>query len=298
MQKITPCLWFDDNAEEAVKFYASLFKHSKIGATLRYDEASAQVSGRPAGSVMTVDFTLEGQGFMALNGGPVFKFTPAISLFVSCSTRQELDRLYKALSKGGSVLMPLDKYPFSERYAWISDKFGVSWQLILTDAKQNIAPCLLFVGKQHGKAEEAMKLYTSLFKDSRISMIARYETGEGDVVGTVKHAKFTLAGQDFTAMDSGFPHQFAFTEAISFIINCESQAEVDMFWEKLTSRGGQEVQCGWLKDKFGVSWQVVPTILSKLLADPNPAKAQRVMKAMLGMKKLDIRGLKKAAGKR
>lgn len=158
MQKIVPCLWFDHQAEEAANLYVSLFKNSQILNVSRYDEASAKASGQPAGSVLTVTFTLDGQEFMALNGGPAFKFT----------------------------------------------------------------------------------------------------------------------------------------EAVSFVVNCETQAEVDRFWNTLTADGGEESQCGWLKDKYGLSWQIVPTVLEQLLSDPDPAKAQRAMQAMLEMKKLDIAELKRA----
>jgi predicted 3-demethylubiquinone-9 3-methyltransferase (glyoxalase superfamily) len=158
VQKITPFLWFENEAEEAAKFYTSIFKKSKIGNVACYNKASEKAAGRPAGSVMTVDFQLEGQDFVALNGGPVFKFT----------------------------------------------------------------------------------------------------------------------------------------EAISFVVNCDTQAELDYYWTKL-SAGGKDVQCGWLKDKFGVSWQVVPTILSELLSSKDSAKSQRVMEALLKMVKLDINKLKHAA---
>jgi len=157
MQKIMPFLWFDDQAEEAANFYVSIFKKSKIGNVTRYGEADSEVSGRPKGSVMTVTFQLDGQEFIALNGGPVFKFT----------------------------------------------------------------------------------------------------------------------------------------EAISFLVNCETQEEVDELWEKL-SEGGNEIECGWLKDKYGVTWQIVPTVLNELLNDPDPEKSQRVMKALLKMKKIDIEALKQA----
>jgi predicted 3-demethylubiquinone-9 3-methyltransferase (glyoxalase superfamily) len=157
IQRITPFLWFDSDAEEAAKFYVSIFKNSRIGSTARYDDEGAKAAGRPKGSVMTVAFVLEGQEFTALNGGPLFKFT----------------------------------------------------------------------------------------------------------------------------------------EAISFVVNCETQDEVDHFWEKL-SAGGQQVQCGWLKDRFGVSWQVVPTVLIEMLHDKDPEKSRRVMSAMLKMKKIDIAGLRNA----
>jgi predicted 3-demethylubiquinone-9 3-methyltransferase (glyoxalase superfamily) len=158
MQKITPFLWFDNKAEEAAKFYCSIFKNSKIGKISRYGEEGEQVAGRPAGSVMTVEFKLEGQDFIALNGGPHFKFN----------------------------------------------------------------------------------------------------------------------------------------EAISFVVSCTTQAELDKFWKKL-SAGGKKVQCGWLKDKYGLSWQIVPTVLGELMSDKDGAKSQRVMRAMLKMVKLDIKKLKQAA---
>src|SRR5208282_3482366 len=157
MQKITTFLWFDDEAEEAANYYVSIFKNSKIGTITRYGEAGAEVSGRPKGTAMVVTFQLAGQEFMALNGGPLFKFT----------------------------------------------------------------------------------------------------------------------------------------EAISLLVNCETQEEVDEYWEKL-SAGGQESQCGWLKDKYGLSWQIVPTALGKLISDPDPEKSQRVMKAMLQMKKIDVQRLQQA----
>src|SRR6266496_1141524 len=145
------------------------------------------------------------------------------------------------------------------------------------------------------KAEEAVTFYTSIFKNSKIGKIARYGDAGAQVSGrpkgTVMTVAFQLDGQEFVALN-GRP-QFKFTEAISFVVNCQTQEEVDEHWEKL-SAGGQEVQCGWLKDKYGLSWQIVPTILGEMLSDPDPKKAERVMKAMLQMKKIDIKGLKQA----
>ncbi len=295
MQKIIPYLWLNEQAEEAVALYASIFKNSKIVNTARYDEEGAKVSGRPKGSVMTITYLLEGQEFIALNGGPIFAFSPAISFFVGCKTPQEVDFLWGKLSKGGKVLMELSKYPFAEKYGWVEDKFGVSWQLYLGSFTQKITPCLMFVREQQGKAEQAMNFYVSLFKDSRITMMERYGKGEGEVKaeGTVKHARFMLEGQEFIAMDGGVAHSFTFTPATSFLVNCLTQQEVDMFWEELT-KGGEEQPCGWLKDKYGLSWQIIPTILDELLQDKDPAKVKRVMKAMLKMKKIDIKALKQA----
>lgn len=156
---------------------------------------------------------------------------------------------------------------------------------------QRISPFLWF----DDKAEEAASFYTSIFKNSRIVNIARYgEAGaevSGRPKGTVMTVAFQLEGQEFVALNGG--PEFKFTEAISFVVNCQTQDEVDEYWEKL-SEGGQEVQCGWLKDKYGLSWQIVPTILGAMLNDADPKKAERVMKAMLQMKKIDIKGLKRA----
>lgn len=192
MQGIIPNLWFDSQAEEAVRFYTSLFKDSKIGSVARYGEAGAKASGKPRGSVMTVSFELEGQQFVALNGGPVFTFTPAVSFFVSCERPQEIDELWRRLADGGMALMELDKYPFAERYGWLQDRYGLSWQLMLASRAQKITPCLMFVGERHGKAEEAMNYYVSIFPNSSISTIARYGKGEQDPEGTIKHAEFSL----------------------------------------------------------------------------------------------------------
>lgn len=295
MQKITPFLWFDHQAEEAINFYITLFPDSKITDTQRYNEDSAKASGQPAGSVMSASFELAGQRFAALNGGDYYKFTPATSFFVSCDTEQESDTLWNKLSEGGKIMMPFQVYPFSKKFGWCADKFGVSWQINLAPNKQKISPCLMFVGKQHGKTEEAVNMYTAMFKNSKIDMIARYEAGELDpAIGTIKHAEFTLDGYTFMAMDSSFKHDFTITGGISFLVNCENQAEVDEFCAKLTEGGGEQQPCGWLTDKYGVVWQIVPTILSKLLGDPDPEKSGRVMQAMLQMKKLEIAELQKA----
>jgi predicted 3-demethylubiquinone-9 3-methyltransferase (glyoxalase superfamily) len=297
MQKITSNLWFDDDAEAAVDFYTGLFDRSSVGATSRYDEAAATASGQPEGNVLTVEFELEEQQFVALNGGAQFTFTPAISFFVNCSTRGEVDELWASLSEGGESLMPLDSYPFSDRYGWTEDAYGVSWQLLYSDdvPEQRIVPSFLFVGDRCGQAEEAIEFYTAVFPETDIGDIARYGPDQApDEEGTVMFADFVLAGQRFAAMDSAQTHDFDFTEAISFIVNSEDQNEVDYYWGELTADGGEEGQCGWLEDRFGVSWQIVPTVLTELLADEDAERAGRVMEAMLEMQKLDIETLEGA----
>lgn len=296
MQKITPFLWFDNNAEEAVNFYTSLFKNSKVGNLTRYDEASAAASGQPKGSVMTAAFNLEGQEFAAINGGPHFKFNPSVSFFVLLKKEEKIEKLWEKLIEGGKVLMDLQKYDFSEKYGWLEDEYGLSWQLSLTEEKinQKIIPSLLFVDNVYGKAEEAINFYTSVFKNGAAESIFRYGPNqEPDKESAVMYGDFTLDGSKFIAMDSAREHNFKFNEALSFVVNCETQEEVDYYWEKLSADPKAEM-CGWLKDKFGLSWQIVPTVLNKLISDKDAKKSQRVMQAMLQMKKIEIEGLEKA----
>ena len=153
---------------------------------------------------------------------------------------------------------------------------------------QKITPFLWF----DNNAEEAMKFYTSVFKNSKIGKITRYPEGAPVPAGTFMTGTFEIEGQELVVLNGG--PIFKFTEAISFVVNCETQEKVDEYWKKLTADGGQEVQCGWLKDKFGLSWQIVPKILIELLTDKDGKKAERVMNAMLKMKKIDIAGLKRA----
>lgn len=296
MQKITPFLWFSDNAEDAANFYISVFEDARINTVTRYDEAGAKASGMSAGTVMTASFQLYGLEFVALNGGPAFKVNPSISFMVNCKDATEVEVLWDRLFRGATVLMPLDKYPFSEKYGWLQDKYGVSWQVTLSQGEppQKIIPAMLFTQNVAGRAEEAINFYTSVFKNSNVDKIFRYGPAQQpEKEGTVMFADFTLNGQIFAAMDSAREHNFKFNEAISLTVNCETQEEVDYYWQKLTE-GGEESQCGWLKDKFGLWWQITPTILTKYIADKDPAKAQRVMQAMLKMKKIEIPFLQEA----
>jgi predicted 3-demethylubiquinone-9 3-methyltransferase (glyoxalase superfamily) len=288
VKKISPFLWFDSEAEEASKLYTSIFRDSSLGQISRYGDAGPG----PAGRVMMASFSLRGLEISALNGGPVFHFNPAVSFFVNCATEGEIDALWARLSVSGKVLMNLAKYPFSEKYGWVEDRYGLSWQLFLGGPKAGITPLLMFCGAAQGKAEEAMRSYVSVFKDSRIEQVERYAAGEGGSEGQIKHARFSLGGSEFMAMDSGVEQPFTFTPAISFFVNCEVQEEVDYFWEKL-SKGGSTGQCGWLEDRYGVSWQIVPTVLAELMGGGGE-RSERVTAAMLAMTKLDIAELKKA----
>lgn len=296
MQKIIPFLWFDNNAEEAVKFYTSVFKNSKTGFISRYDETSAKVANRPVGSVLTIDFTLDGMEFGALNGGPIFKFNPAISFMVHCKNKDEVDYFWEKFSKGAKILMPLDKYPFSEWYGWLEDKFGLSWQFIVADSQSKIVPSLMFTQKQAGKAKEAMDLYTSLINNSKIDLLVPYEKSEKEVLGAHKYAQFTLGKQNFIAMDSSMAHAFSFTHAISFLVNCDDQKEINYLSENLSNGGAQE-PCGWLLDKYGVSWQIVPKNLRQMLQNSDSKKAKAVSSVLFTMQKLDVKKLTDAFNK-
>jgi predicted 3-demethylubiquinone-9 3-methyltransferase (glyoxalase superfamily) len=290
MQKITPHLWFDKEAKEAAKFYTSVFNDSKINSiTTLYNT--------PTGTTDIVTIELMGQGFTLISAGPLFKFNSSISFLVACETKDAVDKLWEDLSERGTALMELGEYPFSERYGWVQDRYGLSWQVMFMGdhkIKQKITPTLMFVGKQSGRAEEAINFYATVFHDTKVGDILRYIKGEEpDKEGTIKHAAFTLEGQKFAAMDSARVHNFAFNEAISFIVHCENQEEIDYYWAKLSADPKAE-QCGWLKDKYGLSWQIVPTIMEEMLRDGDEKKIARVTEAFLKMKKFDIEELKKA----
>lgn len=228
---------------------------------------------------------------MILNGGPQYQPNPTVSFFFITENSAEIDHAFRLLSEGGKVMMPLNKYPWSEHYAWVQDRYGVSWQLFKGSRQAMggaVMPALMFTGPQAGKAEEAIGLYTSVFPDSGIIDISRYEAGEPDVTGTIKHGRFRINGQVFAAMDSSFMHGFQFSEGISLVITCDAQVEIDHYWNRLTE-GGEEGMCGWLKDRYGLSWQVVPSILPKLMADPETS--QRVIQVFLQMKKFDLEKL-------
>lgn len=306
MQKISPCLWFDRNCEDAVNFYLSVFPNSKITTLKRYP---ADIPVGPmtdmAGRILTVIFELSGYQFQALDGGPMFTMNPSVSFFVNFDPSRsraaaDLDAMWAKLSERGTALMPLQEYPFSKRYGWVQDRFGVSWQLMLGnpegESRPEIVPSQLFVGAVCGRAEEALRFYVSVFRDGNLGTVARYPSGaEPDKEGTAMFAEARLFNQWFVAMDSAHDHRFGFNEAVSYSVECKDQAEVDRYWSALTADGGAESMCGWLKDKFGFSWQIVPERMGALLSDPDKGRADRALKAMLGMKKLDIDALERAA---
>ncbi|HYV90155.1 MAG TPA: VOC family protein [Chitinophagales bacterium] len=291
MQKITPHLWFDKEAKEASQFYVAAF-----GGNSRVKHANT-LHNTPSGSVDIISFELWGYEFMAISAGPLFKFNPSVSFHVKCGTKDEVDVMWAKLSPGGTALIELGSYPFSERYGWLQDKYGLSWQIIYAakdESAQRITPALMFTGNACGRTEEAVNFYTSVFHDAKVASIFRYGKGEEpDKERTVKYAHFILEGQAFGAMDSAREHNFHFNEAISMIVNCNTQDEIDYYWNKLSDDPKSE-QCGWLKDKFGFSWQVTPVAMNEMLASNDEKKIARVTEAFLKMKKFDLAQLQRA----
>lgn len=301
MSKITPHLWFDTQAREAAEFYSAVFPESAVTnvATLR---------DTPSGDCDVVSFRVWGQEFQAISAGPGFTINPSISFIVNFDPSAHddavalIDRVWGRLDEGGTVLMPLGEYPFSKRFGWIQDRYRVSWQLILSDPggapRPAILPALTFVGDVAGKAEEAVDFYLSVFGDGERGQLVRYPDGMApEKQGTIMFSDFRLADTWCTAMDSAREHDFGFNEAVSLMINCADQAEIDRYWQQLSAVPEAE-QCGWLKDRYGVSWQVVPADLHEMMSGTQE-QIDRVTQAFLPMKKFDLAALRAAyAGER
>lgn len=297
MQKIVPHLWFDREAIEAAAFYVAAF-----GGDSKVTHASA-IHDTPSGDCDIVSFDLCGYSFMGISAGPHFKLNPSISFMLNFDPSKDsralehLDALWSKFANGGKPLMPLDAYPFSERYGWIQDKYGVNWQLILTkpegEPRPFIIPSMMFTGGNTGKADEAIDFYVSVFKDSKRGLTAHYPQGESpEPAAKIMFAEFMLEDQWFAAMDSGHMHAFGFSEAISLLVKCKNQEEIDYYSNALSALPEAE-QCGWLKDKYGVSWQVSPVAMDEMMKG-DEKKVARLMQAFMKMKRVDIEALQKA----
>ena len=276
--RIYPCLWFEGDGVEAAAFYTEAFADCAV------------LEQNP----MVIMLSFSGQKLMLLNAGPGFKKNSSISFFVLYESVEEVESTWKKLQQGGTVLMPLDEYPWSKKYGWIQDKYGVSWQIShgkMEEVGQRITPTLMFNGANNGRAAEAIDFYCSLFQNSGITGVLKYPKGE-DIEGNIKHAQFHLSSYVMMAMDSSMLDHFTFNEGVSLVVLCDTQEEIDHLWDSLTKEG-QESQCGWLKDKFNVSWQIVPSILENLMKDPTTSGA--VVNAFLKMRKFEIDKLVKAA---
>lgn len=269
--KIIPSLWFEAGADEAMRFYASVFAESEV-----IQETPVVVTAK-----------LGGVKFIAINGGPAeFKPNPSISFMVTCETREEIDSIWEQLGENGKVYMELDSYPWSSYYGWIGDKYGFTWQLYLgrlSDVHdQRMVPTLMFSHTQQGKCEDAVDFYQSVFADFKSDGVMRYE--EGDFKGQVVHTQFLLSDFVLSAMDSGVVQDFTFNEAVSFTLLCKDQQEIDHYWNAFT-KDGREVECGWCQDPYGVFWQVVPSHINELLG------TEKAFSAMMKMKKIVIEDL-------
>ncbi|MEZ4996011.1 MAG: VOC family protein [Bacteroidales bacterium] len=275
---IYPSIWCDNNAREAADFYISVFPETKVS-----DE-----------NPVVVMLEMSGQRLMLINGGDMFRPNPSISLMYLTASQGEVEEIYSKLVAGGKAMMPLGEYPFSKKYGWVEDRYGVSWQLYTGEEEhiiQKLVPTLMFLGRNNGKAEEAVGFYTSVLPDAQPRGMLRYTGAEGEVAGNIQHGEFMISDYLFMIMDSSMSGEFNFTEGVSLVVECDTQAEIDIFWNVLTSAGGEESMCGWLKDRYGVSWQIIPTMLPALMAS-----SPRVTEELLKMKKLDIRKLTEAAG--
>ncbi len=305
MQKIIPHIWYDKEAKQAAEWYVSIFGGNSEVMSVKV------LKNTPSGDCDMVSFRLWDCEFMSISAGPFFKPNPSVSFMVNfdpsqdADAKEKIDAIWNQLREGGKILMPLDQYPFSERYGWVEDKYGVSWQLIFTkpegEKRPLILPSLLFVQNVCGKAKEASDFYISVFQnapaasgETKPGIFAPYPAGmEPDKEGTTMFTDFMLQGQWIVAMDSAREHGYAFNEGISLIVNCDTQEEIDYFWEKLSVVPEVE-QCGWLKDKYGLSWQIVPTDMNTMMAEGTPEQIDRVTQAFLPMKKFDLAKLREA----
>lgn len=296
MKNIVPHLWFDKEAREAAEFYVSVFPDSNITNI-------QTIQGTPSGDCDILSFELYGHPFMSISAGPFFKINPSISFMVNFDPSRDADaairieKIWNKLAEGGTPLMPMGEYPFSKRYGWIQDRYGVSWQLILTnpegEPRPTIVPFLLFTQGVAGRAEEATDFYLSVFKDVKRGTVVRHPAGGVEKEGTIMFTDFMLNGQWFAAMDSAQKHAFTFNEGVSLLVTCDTQEEIDYYWKALSAVPEAE-QCGWLKDAYGVSWQIAPAHMDELMKGEDAAATQRKVQAMLAMKKLDIEALKRA----
>ena len=262
-QLITPAIWCNGNADEAAQFYADIFREARV------------VEQAP-GLAATV--SIHGFRLSLINGGDQYAPNPSISCILNFDpllfggeeqARTYLDELYERLSTGG-VLMELGEYPFSPRYAWVRDRFGMTWQLMLTDPDGDprpfVIPSFMFGGTNHAHAAEATNAWIALFDNARRGALYRYEEGGPLDAGTAMFTDFTLRGTWMAATDSGTFHDFTFTPGVSMIVSCRDQEEIDRYWAGLSAVPEAE-HCGWCVDRWGVSWQVLPHNIAELMAD-------------------------------
>lgn len=247
---IYPALWFDNQALEAFEFYCSVFPNSIV---LEHNQTVVKAS-------------LSNQCFIGINGGPYFLPNPAISFTVICDSREEINALWQKLILGGASIIDLGHYSWNAYYGWIQDQFGYTWQLQLGNGgktQQHILPNLLFCGMHQNQCSQALQYYQKIFPEFQRHQLLRYPSG--DLEGKIQNSIFSLNHLKFIAKDSPHKHIFDFNESVSFVIPCKTQQEIDYYWNYFTEHGS-ESWCGWCKDVFGISWQVIPNNLAQILA--------------------------------
>lgn len=275
---VYPCIWAKENIKEIAAFYKNVFPDVEI---LSENDLAIQCS-------------IQSQKFLIMNGRTGIEINPSISFFAQFNTMEEVKKVWDYFIKEGSILMNLDKYPWSECYGWVADKFGINWQVMLwqkEDEGSKLSPSLMFVKANAGKAEAAINYYKSIFREFKSGGIARYEKGDTDVEGYIKHSQFYLDGCKLMAMDSSGDHPFQFNDGISLVKECDDQEEIDHYWNGFVAEG-KAGRCGWLKDKFGVSWQIVPKNMGKIMSEAKDRK--KIMEALMGMGKLEVEKLVEA----
>lgn len=298
MQKIIPSIWCAGTADDMAAFYAATLPDTRIVHNDRYPmEGLLDFQRDMAGKTITVDLSIGGFRLNLLNAGDEFAPNPSISFMVDFdpaaydgehAARAALDHAWIGLAESGKILIPLGEYPYSPRYGWVQDRFGVSWQLMLapdgSPRRPPVVPSLMFSGPNQNRAAEALAAYVDIF-GGEIGTSAPYAEQTGPATaGALMFGDAELAGQWFAAMDSGTEQDYTFTEGVSLIVNCADQDEIDRLWGALSQHPDAE-QCGWCRDAFGVSWQVVPENMGELL------KAPGAFPAMLQMKKIVIADL-------
>ncbi|WP_336651339.1 MULTISPECIES: VOC family protein [unclassified Leucobacter] len=301
-QKIIPNIWCNRNAEQVGDFYARAFPGASSTVEARYpDSGLLDFQLEFAGAPLTVSVDIpdprraDTTRLTLINAGDEFAPNPSISFMLNFdplmfggdedAARAQLDQLWSLLSKGGSVLMDLGEYPFSRRYGWVQDRFGVSWQLMLTDPagepRPFIVPSLMFSGRAQNRASEAIDFYTAVFSDAAAGGRFPYGVPSGPASAeALMYGDFRVGGQWFAVMDSGVEQPFDFGCGVSLEVQCDDQAEIDALWEALSAVPEAE-QCGWLADRFGVSWQIVPANMGELMQRPDAYAHMMEMKKIV-----------------
>ncbi|MEG3310331.1 VOC family protein [Streptococcus sp. SS-4456] len=287
MQPIIPHLWYDTEAKEAVAFYVDLFG-GKIDWTYT-------ITDTPSGDSDLIQFQLGDMTLAAISAGPYFKLNESMSLMVNVANKDEVTRLYQALSEGGRILMPLGEYPFSPYYVWLEDRFGLSWQLSYApdlDKPYQFDICLLFSQDQVGLAQPMLDYYKDKLPQASVGQLSYYGEGEAAVeAAKLNYAELLVAGQKMIVMDHGYGGEASFNEAFSLMVYVDSQDELNFYYDLLSAVPEAEM-CGWVKDQFGISWQIVPRILMEAYDTASPETVKAVNDAVLQMRRLDFDQIK------